>query len=448
MDSLLTLKKVFIKYCLGLCSEDEVKRLLSSDMQNDFLNWAKDHRVLPAAYPLVYGERNECNLEEYETNDTQDPEMIYRRYLKRREKIIETLEGLSNINSKSDTPQLLYLKGISIEKYYPKNIHRFTNDVDLVVCEPQSLWTYIKKSLDEGFDQNFLPKIRFDGNEKLIGLFKMAKEDTSASSAVFVKEFNIGGFTITDITYIPEDILKRDYEKFSINNNAQIDTLSVTNHLLVLFGELVTRRVHFIRDAIDFLLLLKHSTVKQLNELKKFISQYALEHEVARLVTYINKISVGYSFLKGFQIDFLNEYTKGYFEQTEFTRCYKSHIIPFLNHTKNITEVYEDVLYFRKRERLGEKVDLDDEGCLSLKRLMKLNAKYPSPMSQLQAGHHVYLVFIEGTEKGELKFIKRDKYDFVRTPVGTYWLTQEALESEEIYDEVFELSSIGVKQNT
>jgi hypothetical protein len=436
-------KKQFIRYYLGWCTTEEIKNSLGKVNTDEFLNWAEENKMFPAAYQLLI----RLDLLDDVVKEGKHQKK-FDHYIDGRQIMLKNLSEIARVSEDQNLPYI-YLKGLTYEKYYPNKQYRKMNDVDIVLKNKNSLWSFISNAFSRGHEHVFMPTLRsnclFSNNsdDSIIGLFKVNKEDVSP----FGTEFDLSGFTITDCTYIPAFELFENTEMLALENGTNIRIPSIKNRILIFMGELVTRPKIVIRDVLDSLLLMMQATSKDLEELENLVNKYFLNNELIRLIHTMKSLEIDISQHLSPQLTkFISKCSTKHYLENERDRIYKGHIIPYFLNVLPKERAVKEILHFRRREKLSALIEEQPTNAEYIERINRVGNRFATPREQFEKGHYVFFVYLGDHIKSEWDWIEKNGLQYVSTPVGLYWVSKEALEPEEVFDCAYENSKTLIER--
>ncbi|MDA2051669.1 nucleotidyltransferase family protein [Bacillus cereus] len=359
-------------------------------------------------FPTVYKYLDENNL--LTNNQIKQYGGLFEEYLRKRESVLNIFNFLCEkpIEFKE---KFLALKGIGMELYYPKGVHRQFSDLDMCVENPDSFWEIGDLFLKQGFDiystMNLCSNLQ--DLSKIFGSARYEEEESVLQGV----EIQVGRFPVTLNTYISWDILQHNKTKYKVNDD-YIYVPSCESSFILMLGEFLTRPGQFyLRDIIDILHLTKNLDSNQID----FIN-----HKIEELKLYPS-LSIVENAYKRYNLEFPDRLKTLMKNKKSKSSILTGHIFPFLKQENKFKVKNLLLLLFRK---ISYTLNDNDKFLLTLK---KTDEKF-GPMIFYSNGQYVYFMKLHNYT-GEHTWITINNVHFLVTPVGTFIGCMHALYSDE-----------------
>ena len=348
--------------------------------------------------------------------------MIYHRYRKRREIMLDRLAALEAM-ANANVLEYLYLKGFHYERYYPHGIQRFIGDIDIAIPDLETVWPFVAFDFANGDEHCFMPMIRVTKQGTVAGIVKMEQERVESKYEFFGVEYSVGGVNLSDATLIPWSTVHANCEMLDLGD-FQVKVPSLTNQLVLLIGEMLTNHRILFRDVMDYVLLLAHVTKEQLMHAFELLKEYSLMQEFQRINTQTFQQDLLLQTLLNEDVYELIQarVSDGYLEE-EQQRVYQGHLLPYLS------QMYGEEVGMRMTAFVKNREQEDAE----------LSSEANAPRHVFEQGYHVYLNYLGDHVKGETDWMQADSFTYLKTPVGLYLVTYAEADDDE-FERAYQLS--------
>lgn len=304
----------------------------------------------------------------------------------------------------------IFIKGIALLDYYPKDTPRQSNDFDIIVESIEHFWKCNDILFNRGFEFAYIPMLT-EKNNSIKGVLKYKK--TISDGVNLYIEININGFLISEVAWYNDiDI----WENKKLMNYEGID-IPVPSHemsIVFLIIEASGRESFFIRDALDFFYLTYNK------EINWDYVEEKLKHK------YLKNI------LSKFKNNNLFDNNHGLLSILKSNTMREIfHIIPAMIRERNMKK-----FFLRYGKYLGEK--LLEKNKISLANQLQ---HYLNPYETFKNGliTHFYLL----NSKRKSNKIKWSIYDGLYTctcPAGTFFVSNLAILSEDDENKLIDMT--------
>ncbi|HDR7799698.1 TPA: nucleotidyltransferase family protein [Bacillus tropicus] len=387
-------------------SLDEIKTIDQSDI-HELLSIAKEEKLFIQIY-----EQLQLHFEiplEFQKR--------YKNYLYMRAENLNFLKEL-NEDLKGSIDYILF-KGISVEAYYPKNIKRSFNDMDLISPDIDNFWSlasyFLKKNYLLNSTLNFYKKTN---SSEIIGGARF--ESLPKDDYVREIEVQIGTFFMTLATQIPTNELQSYRSTFNIQG-VDLPVLNRQGTLIILLAELITLDSARLRDLIDFVYLFQCDEKEfNIEEIASICKKYHLECALMYLKN-------GFSNQNVLSMPLLLKKLINLMSITSNTMTIKkNHVLPYLKeHNPN---PYQSFLAYKLREWTLYLNDSDKLLPLLRQLDLRISAKFYFNKSLL-----VYFTPLNSFSH-PWHWTRFENYDVVLTPIGSFAVSKHALQSDDELD--------------
>lgn len=356
---------------------------------------------------------NENTIKQIEYHRVIDPLLKYEPHLKinnnnwtslsqTKEKRLKELKRIVYEFNKKNIP-FMVIKGLSMTKYYPSNVERQSNDFDFLLNNLNDYWDCHNVLKKLGYQQTLNPMFT-KHNGKVKGIIKYIKQIDSTTDIKL--EFNLGGFIISEVTWLDSYPIWESREKHSFDG---IDFYipNDTMNMVILIIEASERYKFFIRDLVDFNYLNIQGNIdwKYINKLLK---NPHLQLVIKTLFKNREAITKG-------SFRHVNKKMKGVKKEL-------LHVLPYLLRENNTFKK----IYLRYLKLIGDKLTFNNYLLGTVRKFDKIM----SPKTRFENGIISHFVLFNPKVKGDCKWIKYKNYYLVKTPIGTFWATNFAILEE------------------
>lgn len=323
------------------------------------------------------------------------------------EKIGYFLEIIDILNK--EEVKYLCLKGLAMRKYYPKNLDRQSNDFDILLKDLDEYWKVHEILLKKGYSLENYPYFT-----KYIHFCGVATYRKIIDSDIIIDiEVNIGGFPISECTWLIEPLLWSTKQTIMLDK-VHVQIPSNEFNIIILTVEVGSNGKKRIRDAVDLYYLMKSEYDKRfINDYIKKIKLKKPQSVVTKMLSQLEKKK-----FKNFNSIFLNEIY--YRWRTDIF-----HIIPTFISNKVIIRLVNHYLrliliYLVQRDILINQIIYFNKIC--------------SPTKYIKLGLPVYFIKIDKERNDTLRWVTKDNISIVRTPIGTFMASSLCLHNEEDFE--------------
>ncbi|TYS60561.1 nucleotidyltransferase family protein [Bacillus infantis] len=260
---------------------------------------AKKHRLI---YPLLKYNKD-LRINNLSWEDVKKIENIKQQHLKE----LITNFSLLKIN-------FMLIKGIALKKYYPHNVPRQSIDYDFIIKTIEDFFVVYNYLKELGYEYEGFPLFS-EVEGKIYGIVKMEKD--LGNGLISKLEFNVGGFLISEVTWLDEDILFDNSEYFELNDTMVLIPNSTMNYIILVI-EVGGNPYDRIRDSVDYFFLRESINTPKAQEL---INKYNLKSFEKRLLTAYKLIE---------QNKFNNNKPKSLLNDIKVRLLKDQHILPYL----------------------------------------------------------------------------------------------------------------------
>ncbi|MCR6110848.1 nucleotidyltransferase family protein [Bacillus sp. A301a_S52] len=300
------------------------------------------------------------------------------------------------------------LKGLAMKKYYPKNLDRQSNDYDLLVKELNDFWKAHVILLKKGYTlENYPYATNNTGN--ICGVASYRK---ITSSFMVDIEINIGGFPLSECTWLVEPLLWSTNQTLVINEEI-IHIPSDEFNMIILIAEVGTNGKKRIRDAVDFYYLSQSGYDTQFVD--DFLKKLKLKKAEKVLINML--VQLEQNTFKNSKTGLINELYYRF-------RTDLYHIIPTYRSSNIIARIVNHYV----RLVLITLVQKD----FLLNQLIYFN-KFVHPTLYLKLGLPVYLIQLD-MNKHAFQLLTKGSVLIVKTPIGTFMASSLCLNREEDFE--------------
>ncbi|AST93563.1 MULTISPECIES: nucleotidyltransferase family protein [Sutcliffiella] len=171
------------------------------------------------------------------------------------------------------------LKGLAMKKYYPKMSNRQSNDYDFLVKDINDFFKCYSILTKQGYTFYHYPVFtRF--NNKLVGTVKFTKVTHDIETLL---EINIGGFTISQLTWITDDDLWEQKQLLKLEEYSYY-VPSDNNNLLIFLAETSGRLPSILRDHVDFYYMYQYIGPKKIEKLLNNMNDKHLKNLLSEFI--------------------------------------------------------------------------------------------------------------------------------------------------------------------
>lgn len=342
----------------------------------------------------------------------------YQKYVKAREKTIKIIQQI--MARKSEETSILLLKGIGLEKYYPRKMDRHITDIDICVKNQSSFWE-VGNILQQELKLDLYSTMHFyqdfDGQLYGSGRFEEEVFDPTFQGV----EIQLGRFPISPRTYIPWDAMAWKMETMTLDEST-IYIPSPESALVILLAEILTRPDKiYLRDYIDAHSILEYNVDNfDIQFVVKQIDTFQLFPSLILFLQFITRYHL--------QMPPMLEKILNVSKQVKQSGMLTGHIIPYC--LKNSNTPIRDLFYHALRQITYSLNDRDQ-----LLTFLKKTDEVIGPKLFFNNRVHVYFMKIS-SYRGNLQWLLIDHYHVVVTPIGTFVACMHALYSDDELDEL------------
>lgn len=329
---------------------------------------------------------------------------------------LNELKNVLNLFKQNDIP-FVNIKGIAMQKYYPKDLLRQSNDFDVLIKSYDDLWKCHRILTELGFKIELNPLIS-SNRSVASGIFTYVK--SIRKDLVIEIELNIGDYCIyssywLDSAYIWDNCIKFNYDEFDffipnddLNMNIfLIETISRNNNI-------------FIRDLIDFHFLkkphlefsfIKHREYKGLNKVLKLLysQYYKIDSNFSKNDIIPDNLNFNTRIIRSIFLTYINISQKKSFKSITL-----SIILSLGYHLARTNKLLNLVGNLEK----------------------KMNVK-----DICESGFPIHMYLITDNLKGPFEWIKYKDFSLLLTPIGLYLGTIFATISEEDENDIIDFAN-------
>lgn len=336
----------------------------------------------------------------------------------------------SEENSKSSSPSKLYelskvveilndsqtdylvLKGLALKKYYPKNLPRQSVDFDFIIKDLSQFLKIYFNLKNQGYELDDFPIFTCEKNE-VLGVVSLKKEIPN-EYPIYI-EFNIGGFLISEGTWLNDEELWNKKEKIiwqSIELNVPNDNWNLIN-LIAEFGGNKSVRI---RDAVDYYFLIKNNSNIDLVYINKYIKKWNLRYQYKKLTKFHDLLEDG-KYRENRQDSLLHSFNMNLRHILPLTikKMKRKSIKKLIYHYLKITGNY----LVKKDRHLGLIRNIE-------KSILPVKKVY-------EAGVHVNFIELD-IERNNWKLVPYKGGSVMQTPIGNFLLSNFCLHHEEDFE--------------
>lgn len=305
--------------------------------------------------------------------------------------------------------EFVNLKGLSMLKYYEKNIQRQSSDFDFIVKDIEAFFLVHNILINNGYSIYYFPMFTKLNNE-IVGITKYSKKVDGYDVHL---EINIGKFIIGEVSWFGNC----DLWNKSVTHTFKGISLKIPNdsiNFLILLIEISGRKEILIRDIVDFYFIRKNGDLdweyvyKSINLLKDKHLMHTLEKLMADYIRLMN-----------------GEYMKRNTKFTNFEKEFNQVIPQMLESDKKIRKII-----YRYLKMIGNNLIHKEKFLFFLKQM---DFVMP-PKKRFDIGIVTHFIPIEKNLKGDLRWIKYGKHYILVTEIGSFLATNFGVlnESEEM----------------
>lgn len=388
-----------------IATSQDKEKMMNLDIKENIDELTKAAKIHKLRDPFMMWDRN-ITIKGVNWTKKQDQE---------KKKLSEFNKIVSEFNN--NKIPFLTLKGLAMNKYYPKDLPRQSYDYDFLVKDVNTFWECANILNNMGYEYHSIPVLTFD--QQHLGMIKFLKQIDSET--VINIEINVGGFLISEITWFKdndlwENICELEYKEI------KIPIPSNEINIVILVGEAGGNEMFRIRDAIDFKYLTNYKdidwdyTLGKINEMSLYKDFMSLE-KIYRLLeaSKFNKTKKG-----------LMNFLKWRFRREFF------HIIPHSIKKKG----YLKRLFYHYIKLIGEFFINKDKCLMAVKKLEFIMP----PNKRFHSGVLTHFIPLVSNIRGNWEWRKVKKFDLVRTPIGVFLVSNFCLHEEKEIEEATEIA--------
>lgn len=301
------------------------------------------------------------------------------------------------------------LKGLAMNKYYPKDSIRQSNDFDFLIKDMHDFYKCYEILKGLGYSYYHYPIFTYFNGE-MVGTVKFVTQVDDIESLI---EINIGGFTIGELTWLNSNSLWENKELFEYMG-VSFYIPSDEHNLLIFLAETSARFSPVLRDHIDF-----HFMYKKINPTIFKRMEENLDDRYLKQVLFDFK-----------KVELNRVIDRAYLEKRiNKKRIETKHNIPryALREPSKLAFYYFTKVankYIAKNKFLKVIKFLDDK--VSLKR-------------RLLKGIPIHFILVNETVRSDsLSWETTGGYNFIRTPIGLYMASGFCIIFDDEVDEINE----------
>lgn len=312
----------------------------------------------------------------------------------------EAYEELSNFIQllKEHKIEYLNLKGLSMLKYYEKNLQRESNDFDFLIKDIHDFFVVHDILIKSGYSIYYFPMLTKINNE-IAGIARYFKKLDGYEVHM---EINIGKFIIGEVSWFGHKELWEDSINFTFNDiSLRIPNDNMT--FLILLIEISGRKNMLIRDLVDFHFIRRNGNLDwdYICKLVSLLKDKHLKNTLEKLFESYDCLISG-NFIK---------------IKPEFTAIERelNQVIPNILRSKNKIRK----MFYRYLIMIGNKLIHREK----FQYLLKQIDLVMSPRKRFETGFVTYFLPLDKDIKGNLEWVKYGKHDILITKIGSFLAT-------------------------
>ncbi|WP_170875180.1 nucleotidyltransferase family protein [Virgibacillus pantothenticus] len=313
------------------------------------------------------------------------------------------------------------LKGLAMRKYYPEHLPRQSIDFDFLIKDINEFLKVYKELEELGYTLDYYPIFtsEIDETKGVVAL----KKELPGEHPIYI-EFNIGGFLISEGTWLDDEDIWNSAKKTSYKNMEIVFPNDEWN-IILLISEFGGNKNPRIRDAVDYYFILKSMPNINSKYLYKKIKDWCLGYQYSKFLKYYSNINN-------------NTYIEKNTRYNKILRMINMeiwHIIP-LTLKKLKLQSLKKIIYHYLRHA-GNYLNLKEIKLDLLKRYENIIL----PVDRVYySGVHVNLVQLSDTTTNEWIILSDDKCVVITCPMGSFLMSNYCIHEEEELERATNLS--------
>lgn len=366
-------------------------KVLKKHISDDLIEYADEHRVLLPILKILDDEK----WPEHE-------ELYTWRYN-------EFLKIMQELNKQ----KIIYLniKGMVMNRYYPRDLPRQSNDFDILVKDVNNYWLVHNILVRNQYTMKTFP-VLYQKKGQIVGFCKYFKKVEDGKVIEF--EVNIGGFAIGYYDCYIDDGLFETY-KIVEEKGIEINIPNDRYNLLIFICETAGRSGPRFRDIIDFHFMNKHIEKEAIDFVYQQLKSSYLQNVLKVFVKIENKIAN-------------KEKCSLENHLTTLTKNEIYHTLPML--LKSCHRI--KTLYYYYLRMLGDYLIRKDRYL----KIVKYIEDNLNPYTRFKLGIPTHCIPISDEIKGEWEFREQDPYYYLRTNLGAFLLSNFCLFNEGEFEKI------------